>query len=35
LLDVLNGPAALDFRSHLDVQNDPVCRNCVCSLYRE
>ena len=34
LLRVLNGPRALRFRGELDVANDPVCRRCVCSLYR-
>jgi len=29
---VLNGPEALAFRSALDVESNPVCRRCVCSL---
>ena len=33
LADILNGPAALQFRATLDVPNNPICRNCVCSLY--
>lgn len=33
LLDILNGPTAIDFRRHLDVANNPVCQRCVCSLY--
>jgi Fe-coproporphyrin III synthase len=32
LFAVLNGPAAVTFRSKLDVANNPVCRRCVCSL---
>jgi Fe-coproporphyrin III synthase len=32
LLNVLNGPIAIDFRSRLDVANNPICRRCVCSL---
>jgi radical SAM protein with 4Fe4S-binding SPASM domain len=35
LREVLNGPEGLAFRSSLDVARDPVCRHCVCSLYRE
>jgi Fe-coproporphyrin III synthase len=31
-LSVLNGPAAMAFRSALDVAGNPVCRRCVCSL---
>jgi MoaA/NifB/PqqE/SkfB family radical SAM enzyme len=27
----MNGNAAVDFRRHLDVDADPVCRRCVCS----
>jgi MoaA/NifB/PqqE/SkfB family radical SAM enzyme len=34
LLSVLNGPAAVAFRSGLDVSANPVCRRCVCSLNR-
>ena len=33
LLNVLNGPAAVAFRASLDVNANPVCRQCVCSLY--
>ena len=33
LKTILNGPAALEFRSTLDVQSNPLCRQCVCSLY--
>jgi MoaA/NifB/PqqE/SkfB family radical SAM enzyme len=29
---VLNGENARNFRASLDMSNDPVCRNCVCSL---
>lgn len=32
LFQVLNGPAAVKFRSELDVASDPICRRCVCSL---
>jgi MoaA/NifB/PqqE/SkfB family radical SAM enzyme len=31
--DVVNGPAALQFRANLDVAANPICRRCVCSLY--
>jgi MoaA/NifB/PqqE/SkfB family radical SAM enzyme len=31
-LSVLNGPAAVAFRSGLNVAANPVCRQCVCSL---
>ena len=33
LVSILNGPAALQFRANLDIAANPVCRNCVCSLY--
>jgi MoaA/NifB/PqqE/SkfB family radical SAM enzyme len=33
LLEVLNGNEAVEFRERLDIRNNPVCRNCVCSLY--
>ncbi len=33
LREVLNGRQAIEFRSRLDVSNDPTCRRCVCSLY--
>lgn len=32
LLQVLNGPEAVAFRSQLNVAANPVCRRCVCSL---
>lgn len=32
LLEVLNGPEAVAFRANLDVETNPVCRRCVCSL---
>jgi MoaA/NifB/PqqE/SkfB family radical SAM enzyme len=35
LRDVLNGPAAVEFRKNLDLSADETCRRCVCSLYRE
>lgn len=35
LIEVLNGPEAMEFRRTLDVSQNPVCRRCVCSLYRE
>jgi Fe-coproporphyrin III synthase len=35
LAQVLNGPAATAFRESLRVDEDPICRRCVCSLYRE
>lgn len=35
LAGILNGEAALEFRRQLDVANNPVCTNCVCSLYLE
>jgi len=31
---VLNSPRAVAFRQGLTVSDDPVCRRCVCSLYR-
>ena len=33
LLAILNGEQALDFRERLDIPSDPICRQCVCSLY--
>lgn len=33
LIQVLNSPTAVEFRSRLDVASDPTCRHCVCSLY--
>jgi len=35
LKSILNGPAAVQFRSTLDVASSPVCRRCVCSMNRE
>ena len=32
LLDVINGERAVAFRAALDVESNPVCRRCVCSL---
>jgi MoaA/NifB/PqqE/SkfB family radical SAM enzyme len=32
LEDVLNSPAAMDFRENLDIEANPTCRRCVCSL---
>jgi len=34
LRGALNGPRAMRFRENLDVASNPVCRRCVCSLYR-
>ena len=31
--DVLNGPQAIAFRSTLNVDANPICRRCVCSLH--
>jgi MoaA/NifB/PqqE/SkfB family radical SAM enzyme len=33
LTEVVNGPAARQFRSQLDMATNPTCRRCVCSLY--
>ena len=33
LEEIINGEAAQAFRRRLDVASNPVCRNCVCSLY--
>jgi MoaA/NifB/PqqE/SkfB family radical SAM enzyme len=33
LLGVINSPAAVAFRDHLNVATDPICRQCVCSLH--
>jgi Fe-coproporphyrin III synthase len=33
LLEVLNGPEAIQFRQNLDIPANPICRHCVCSLY--
>ena len=35
LAEVINGPLAVEFRRTLDVSRDPVCRRCVCSLFRK
>lgn len=32
LIEILNGPPAVDFRNRLRVDENPVCRRCVCSL---
>ncbi len=32
--EIINSPDARNFRSGLNVGEDPVCRRCVCSLYR-
>ena len=32
LHEVLNNPQATEFRRHLDVSTNPICRQCVCSL---
>ena len=34
LARVWNGPRAVGFRENLNVAENPVCRRCVCSLYR-
>lgn len=31
--EILNGPAALDFRANLDISTNATCRRCVCSLH--
>jgi MoaA/NifB/PqqE/SkfB family radical SAM enzyme len=33
LAEVLNSNEALTFRRQLDISNDSICRNCVCSLF--
>lgn len=33
LAEIVNGEAALRFREGLDIETNPVCRRCVCSLY--
>jgi len=33
LLEVLNGPEAIQFRKEIDIATDPICRRCVCSLH--
>jgi len=32
LESAINGTAAMEFRHSLDVENNPTCQNCVCSL---
>jgi MoaA/NifB/PqqE/SkfB family radical SAM enzyme len=32
LPDLLNSPAAITFRQNLDMDTDPICHKCVCSL---
>jgi MoaA/NifB/PqqE/SkfB family radical SAM enzyme len=32
LAGVINAPSALQFRSELDIEANPTCQNCVCSL---
>lgn len=32
LPDLLNSPASITFRQNLDMDADPICRKCVCSL---
>ena len=34
LVEIVNGKEALRFREGLDIASDPICRRCVCSLYR-
>jgi Fe-coproporphyrin III synthase len=34
LTAVLNGPRAVEFRQNLQVAENPICRQCVCSLHR-
>ena len=34
LAEVVNGPRAIEFRTALRVSENPVCKQCVCSLYR-
>jgi Fe-coproporphyrin III synthase len=33
LLEILNGPDAVEFRRNLNIPKNPVCQRCVCSLY--
>lgn len=35
LIDAINGPSAVEFRGTLDVASNPICRRCVCSLWRD
>ncbi len=32
LVDLLNSPSEISFRQNLDLDHDPVCRKCVCTL---
>ena len=34
LVDVINGPRAVEFRANLQVAENPICQRCVCSLHR-
>jgi Fe-coproporphyrin III synthase len=33
LSEIVNGEKAMQFRANLDVESDPVCKRCVCSLH--
>jgi Fe-coproporphyrin III synthase len=33
LLEILNGPDAVEFRRNLNIPDNPICRRCVCALY--
>jgi MoaA/NifB/PqqE/SkfB family radical SAM enzyme len=33
LAQIVNGPAAVEFRENLNVAENPVCQRCVCSLF--
>jgi MoaA/NifB/PqqE/SkfB family radical SAM enzyme len=33
LEEIVNSPSAVRFRSELDIENNPICRRCVCSLH--
>jgi MoaA/NifB/PqqE/SkfB family radical SAM enzyme len=33
LEEIVNSPRALRFRRELDIEQNPICRQCVCSLY--
>ena len=33
LTDIINHPSSIAFRKGLKVQEDPICKKCVCSLY--
>jgi MoaA/NifB/PqqE/SkfB family radical SAM enzyme len=33
LVDILNSSEAISFRRDLDLQDNPICRKCVCSLH--